>query len=249
MNIYDSLADDYFVNMNLFTEMPLPSQRETVLDFFGRFQKSYPTMRNFYSRENGAFVLEEDKDQNQYRLITIEKRRICSSVVNPTTIDDAIPQHHLTLDIAPYMLSVSPLDCEALDFMIGFDFIYRGNHDELVAEALGMGPAFDGLLSIDGARPLNFEPSLSMALTDDCRRQARLLIETRTNAYQVRRDDYPEEAISVYFKILQYGSLPHDGSFIETLNELRNDCERLLETHIIEQVLRPLQQTISRKGN
>jgi len=248
MNIYDSLADDYFVNMNLFTEMPLPSQRETVLEFFGRIQKSYPSMRNFYSRDNGTFVLEEDKDQTSYRWVNIEEQRICSSVVNPTTIEDAIPQHELALELAPYMLSVSPLDCEALDFLIGFDFLYKGNHDELVAEALGMGPAFDGLLTIDGARPLNFEPSITMALTDDCRRQARLLIETRTNAYQVRRDDYPEEAISVYFTIRQYGSLPHNGSFVETLGELRTECERLLNAHIIEQVLRPLHHAISQKG-
>lgn len=248
MNIYDSLSDDYFVNMNLFTEMPLSSQRETVLEFFGRIQKSHPSMRNFYSRENGSFVLEEDKDQTSYRSVSLDERRICSSVVNPTTIDDAIPQHTLALELAPYMLSVSPLDCEALDFMLGFDFLYRGNHDQLVAEALGMGPAFEGILTIPGARPLNFEPSLSMALTEDCRRQARLLIETRTNAYQVRRDEFPEETISVYFKILQYGSLPHNGSFVETLSELRLECERLLERHVIEQVLRPLQQAISQKG-
>ncbi|MDB4733694.1 hypothetical protein OAF42_04535, partial [Planctomicrobium sp.] len=89
---------------------------------------------------------------------------------------------------------------------------------------------------------------LSLALTDDCRRQARLLIETRTNAYQVRRDEFPEEAISVYFKVLQYGSLPHGGSFVETLHELREECERLLESQVIEQVLRPLQQAISQKG-
>lgn len=248
MNIYDSLADDYFVNMNLFTEMPLPSQRETVLEFFGRIQRSYPSMRNFYSRENGSFVLEEDKDQTSYRLMTLESRRICSSVVNPTTIDDAIPQHELALELAPYMLSVSPLDCEALDLMVGFDFLYRGNHDELVAEALGTGPAFEGMMALEGARPLNYEPSFSIALTEDCRRQARLLIETRTNAYQVRRNEYPEEAISVYFKLLQYGSLPHNGSFVETLRELREECERMLQTHVVEQILRPLQQTIARKG-
>ena len=247
MNIYDSLADDYFVNMNLFTEMPLPSQRETVLEFFGRIQKSYPAMRNFYNRDNGAFVLEEDKDQTSYGWLSLEDRRICSSCVNPTTMDDAVPQHALALELAPYMLSVSPLDCEALDFLIGFDFLYRGNHDEVVAEALGMSSAFDGVLSVDGARPLNFEPSVTMALTDDCRRQCRLMIETRTNAYQVRRDDYPEEAISVYFTIRQYGSLPHDGNFVNTLNELKSDCERLLDAHIIEQILRPLHQTISSK--
>ena len=247
MNIYDSLADSYFVNMNLNTEMELPSQREMVLEFFGRVQKSYPSMRNFYTRENGDFVLEEDKEQPRFRWMCLEPRRICSGAVNPETIDEALEQHLLALQIAPYMLSVSPLDCEALDFLVGFDFMYRGNHDELVADALGVGSAFEGLLSIEGGRPLNFEPNITLALRDDCRRQCRLMIETRTNAYQVRRNDYHEDSISVYFTVRQYGSLPHDGSYEETLKELRVDCEQLLQTHVIDQVIRPLALAISQK--
>ena len=72
------------------------------------------------------------------------------------------------------MLSVSPLDCEALDFMIGFDFSYRGNHDALVAEALG-GPArpCEGLMRDPrGSQVINYEPSITLALDDraGCRR-------------------------------------------------------------------------------
>ncbi len=52
---YSSLCDDFYVNMNLGTEMELPANRETVLHFFERVQKTYPTMRNFYSRERGRF--------------------------------------------------------------------------------------------------------------------------------------------------------------------------------------------------
>ena len=242
---YSALADDYFVNLNLYTEMQLPSQRETVLEFFGRVQKSYPTMRNFYTRESGDFVLEEDKDQPAYRWMSLEPRRICSGHVNPPTMDAAVEQHCLALELAPYMLSVSPLDCEALDFLMGFDFVYRGNHDELVAEALGAGTAFDGLLSVPGGKPLNFEPSLTMALDDSCRRQCRVMVETRTNAYQVRRNDFQEEAISVYFTVRQYGSMPHDSSLPETLRELRDVCERLLNEHVIDEVLKPLANAIS----
>ncbi len=247
MNPYANLADEYFANLNLYTELPLPSGRETVLEFFGRVQKSYPSMRNFYTRENGDFVLEEDKDQPTYRWMSLEPRRICSGMVNPSELDAAMEQHSLALELAPYMLSVSPLDCEALDFLMGFDFLYRGNHDELVAEALGLGTAFDGLLSIPGGRPLNYEPSLTMALDSSCRRQCRLMIETRTNAYQVRRNDFNEEAISVYFMVRQYGSLPHDSSLVQTLAELREVCEDLLEEHVIDEVLRPLAQAISTK--
>jgi len=245
MNGYASLADDYYVNLNLNTEMQLPGTRETVLSFFERVQKQYPTMRNFYTREEGHFVLEEDKDQAQQRWLSLEPKRVCSGHVNPDDIQQAFEQHQLVLELVPYMLSVSPLDCEALDYMLGFDFTYRGNHDALVAEALGAGFAFEGLTDVRGSQVLNFEPTLTISLDESCRRQARLMVETRTNAYQVRRGEFPEDHISVYFTVRQYGSLDSSTSYERTLVELRETSEQLLERHVIDQVLRPLQQAIS----
>jgi hypothetical protein len=247
MTPYGSLADDFYVNMNLNTEMKLPEGRETILNFFERVQKSYPTMRNFFTRDNGDFVLEEDKEQGQQRWLSLEPRRICSGYVSPDDIDAAYEQHRLVLELVPYMLTVSPLDCEALDYMMGFDFIYRGNHDALVAEALGVGTAFDGLLDQQGAQMLNFEPSMTIGLEESCRLQARLMIETRTNAYQVRRGEFPEEQISVYFTVRQYGSLEADVSYESKLSNLREQSEYLLDTYVIENVLRPLAQAIATK--
>jgi hypothetical protein len=247
MNPYAALADDTFVNLNLNTELQLPSQRETLLEFFGRVQKSYPTMRNFFARETGDFVLEEDKDQASYRWMSVEARRICSGYVNPPDLDEAMAQHQLALELAPYMLSVSPLDCEALDFLMGFDFAYRGNHDELVAEAFGTGSALESILSVPGSKALNFEPSVTISLDESCRRQCRLVIETRTSAYQVKRNDFVEEPISVYFTVRQYGSQPHDGSLTRTFLELRETAEQLLQEHVVDQVLKPLAAAISRR--
>ncbi|MFN0199707.1 MAG: hypothetical protein ACKVT0_23375, partial [Planctomycetaceae bacterium] len=237
---YGDLADDFYVNLNLNTEMQLPAARETILGFFERVQKTYPSMRNFFTRESGDFVLEEDKDQGHQRWLTLESRRVCSGYINPPNIDAAFDQHELVLQLVPYMLSVSPLDCEALDYMIGFDFSYRGNHDQVVAEALGTGQAMEGLISLPGARVLNFEPSATISLDESCRLQARLMIETRTNAYQVRRGDYGEEQISVYFTIRQYGSLDPDTSFETTVKRLREKSEELIESMVVDQVLKPL---------
>lgn len=247
MNRYASLADDYYVNMNLNTEMQLPAARETVLSFFERIQKQYPSMRNFYTRDNGDFVLEEDKDSGQQRWVSLEPRRVCSGYINPDEVDHAFEQHLLLLQLVPYMLSVSPLDCEAMDYMMGFDFSYRGNHDALVAEVLGASSAFEGMIELPGVQVLNFEPSMTISLDESCRRQARLMIETRTTAYQVRRGEYPEEQISVYFTVRQYGSLDSGMSYENTLWQLRKTCEQLLERCVIDQVLRPLQQAISAK--
>ena len=173
MNRYSTLATDFYANMHLNTEMPLPNSREAILEFFGRVQKSYPMMRNFYTRENGDFVMEEDKDQPYHRWLSLEPRRICSGYVNPPDPDDAEAQHKLILDLVPFMLTVSPLDCEALDYMMGFDFSYRGNHDLLVARALGCSPAFERLPQLPDAKVLSFEPSMTISLEESCRLHAK----------------------------------------------------------------------------
>lgn len=247
MNSYGTLADDFYINMNLNTEMQLPAGRETILGFFERVQKTYPTMRNFYTRENGDVVLEEDKDQGHQRWVSVEPRRVCSGHVNPPNSQSAGEQHSLVLQLVPYMLSVSPLDCEALDYMMGFDFSYCGNHDALVAEALGTAPAVEGLLDTPGGRVLNYEPSVTIGLDESCRRQARLMIETRTNAYQVRRGEFPEDQISVYFTVRQYGSLEPGTSFEQTFESLQEQCEHLMETYVVDHVLKPLAQAIAAK--
>jgi hypothetical protein len=247
MNRFNSLCDDFYVNMNLGTEMELPANRETVLHFFERIQKTYPTMRNFYCRDRGDFVLEEDKDRGNYRWCTIEPRRVCSGFVNPETVDGALEQHRLVLELAPYMLSVSPLDCEALDLLFGFDFTYRGNHNQLVVEALGVNPGMERLTDLAGITVINHEPSLTVALDEECRLQFRLSIETRTGAYQIRTGEFPEEQLSVYVTARQYGSLPADKTFVDTLDRLWEVCNEMLNGHVIEQVLRPLARTIALK--
>ena len=245
MSRYSSLVTDFYANMNLNTEMPLPNSREAVLEFFGRVQKSYPLMRNFYTRENGDFVMEEDKELPFHRWVSLEPRRICSGCVNPADLDEAEQQHRLILELVPYMLSVSPLDCEALDYVMGFDFVYRGNHDLLVTKALGCSPALERLPNLKGATVLNFEPNMTISLDESCRLQARLMVETRTNAYHVRRGEFPEEHISVYFTVRQYGSLDHDASFADRLSQLRAKCDELLDEFVIDEVLVPLSQAIA----
>lgn len=245
MTSYHSLADDYYVNMNLSTEMELPSNRETVLHFFEQLQKVYPAMRNFYARENRDFVLEEDKDRPSHRWCTVESRRICSGFVNPDQIEAAMDQHRKALEIAPYALSVSPLDCEALDLLMGFDFSYRGNQNQLLAEALGVSPALEGVASIPGSTIINNEPSITVALNDDCRLQCRVSFEARTNAFQIRTGDFQDDQLSVYITARHYGSLPSGQTYIDTLERLQQVCRRVVDDYASEAILQPLARAIA----
>jgi hypothetical protein len=101
MGRFSTYSDDFYVNMNLNTETELPQTRETVLHFFEQLKKYHPKMRNFYTRERGEYVLEEDKDKGNYRWASIENRRISSGYVNPPTLDEALQQHALILDMMP----------------------------------------------------------------------------------------------------------------------------------------------------
>ncbi len=247
MNRYSGLSDDFYINLNLGTEMELPSGRETVLHYFERLQRKYPSMRKFYCRDKRDFVLEEDKDRGNYRWATVENRRVCSGYVNPPSVEAAMEQHRLVLELAPFMLSVSPLDCEALDLLFGFDFTYRGNHNQLVAEALGVSPAYERMLDVPGSTVVNYEPAVTLALDEDCRTQVRLSIETRTNAFQIRTGDFPEEQLSVYLTARQYGSLPPDVTYVQAVDNLFEICRDLVDSYVVEQVLQPLARTIALK--
>jgi hypothetical protein len=247
MSRYTSLSDDFYVNMNLSTEMELPQSRDSVLHFFERLQKQYPTMRHFYCREKGDFILEEDKEQGHYRWSTIEQRRLCSGHVNPSSIDEALDLHRLVVDLAPFMLSLSPIDCEAIDLLFGFDFTYRGNHNQLVAEALGLSPALERLLEVPNATVVSYEPSLTLALDEDCRIQCRLSIENRTNAYQIRTGEFPEEQLSVYVTARRYGGLGQDLTYPQVLDSLKQVCCEMVDNYAAENILQPLARAIAAK--
>ena len=247
MTHFASLADDFYVNMNLMTEMELPGQLDTILHFFECLQKTYPTMRKFYCRDKRDFVLEEDKDSGRYRWAAVETRRLSSGVVNPPSLEAAMKQHRLVLDLAPPLLSVSPLDCEALDLLFGFDFAYRGNHNALLAEALGVGPSLDAVVDIPGTRVINFEPSLTLAMDEECSTQVRISTETRTNAFQVRTGDYGEDQLSVYVTARQYGSLEPSVSYVEAVDRLFSIGVDVIDSCVVYQILRPLARTIAMK--
>ena len=115
MNPFASLCDEFYLSCYLNTELELPQSRDTLLHFFDQIGKAFPTMNNFYGRDPNEFVLEEDRGTGSYRWMTLEPRRLSGGFLNPPSLDDCHSQHELMLELAPPILSVSELDCEAVD--------------------------------------------------------------------------------------------------------------------------------------
>lgn len=244
---YSTLCDDFGASTHVIGKIEMPTSRETVLHFFEAVQKAYPRMTDFEKRENGEHSLEEERDAGSYRWASLDTRRFCSGFVNPPTIEDADEHNEKLLEMAAYHLDLGPLQTEAIDVLFYFDFLYQGNHDEVVAEALAMSTPMEGLTQLAGARVLQYQPTLTMALDEHCQMQARMTIETRTNAYQVRTGTFPEAPISVYFTVRQFWGKQSFKNFVDSYRNQRRILDELVCQHLVPNVIQPLQKVIGAK--
>jgi len=245
---YGSLCDDFYVNMNLNTELELPTGRDTVLHFFERIQRQFPTMNTFYQRDTGEFCLDEDREAGSYRWVTLERDRVCSGYVNPDNLDDADEQHKLILELLPFAMGVSNLDIDSLDVLFGMDFDCESNHDEILAAALFSDSPFATLLDKPEVKPLGFAPAVLIGLSDDCRLQARISLESRTGAYQVRTGKYKrEDQLSLYVSIRQYPDPAEKFSSTSSYERQRDLCEEMMNDRIIPNFVNPITDAIAQR--
>ena len=70
--------------------------------------------------------------------------------------------------------------------------------------------------------------------------QCRLSIETRTNAYQVRTGEFPEEQLSVYVTARRYGGWRRARRTCEVLETLTGVCHEMIDHYVADNVLQPL---------
>ena len=252
-NSYSSLCDDFYLDMYVNTELDLPTQRDTILAFFERIQKRFPSMGCFYRRESNEYCLEEDRSAGQYRWITLEIDRIGSGVANPSSFEEAYDQHRLILELIPYMLSVNHLDIDSLDVTFAMDFDYIGSHDEVIAEALFGSTAFNCLLDMPSARAIGFSPAVVVALSDDCRTQGRISVESKTTPDLIagcesgKQKANCDEAISLSFTVRQY---PATTGKFDSLKSFENQCrlaEELMAEKIVPNFVQPLTNVIAQK--
>src|SRR5215210_690690 len=247
-NPYAAFCEDFYVNMRLGSQLALPHNRETLLHFFERIQKGYPGMTRFRKSEAGEYNLEEDRSSQTYRWISLEQKRLSSGHVNPESIADAIKLHGLLLDMAPTYLGLSPVEIDYLDVLFGFDLAFGGNHDEIIAESLFPESPLTCLTDEPGARAVDFQPTVTVALSEDCRLQARIDVVTRTNSYQVRTGDYSDEVISVYLIVRRYwGDRPKEPMHL-LIEQMAEKADHLCTNYIVPRVLRPISSAIASRS-
>lgn len=247
-NPYSAFCEDFYVNMRLGSQLNLPHNRETLLHFFERVQKSFPAMTRFRKTENGEFNLEEDRGSQAYRWMSLEAKRLSSGHVNPGSVEESLKLHQLLLEMAPHHLGVSPIEVDYLDVLFGFDLGFGGNHDEIIAESLFAESPLACLTDVPGSKAVDFQPTITVALSDDCRLQARIDVVTRTNSYQVRTGDYSDDAISIYLIVRRYwGDRPKEP-MEQMFGQMCEKAEELCSSYVIPRILRPISSAIASRS-
>jgi len=247
-NPYAAFCEDFYVNMRLGSQLSLPHGRDTLLHLFERVQKAYPSMTRFRKSESGEFNLEEDRSSHSYRWMSLEAKRLSSGHVNPPTVEESLKLHQLLLEMAPAHLGISPIEIDYLDVLFGFDLGFGGNHDEIIAESLFSESPLACLTEVPGGRAVDFQPTVTVALSPDCRLQARIDVVTRTNSYQVRTGDYSDDAISVYLIVRRYWGDRPKNAMESLFAELAGKAEQLCNDYIIPKVLRPISSAIASRS-
>ena len=247
-NSFSSLCDDFYLDMCINTELDLPTDRDTILAFFERIQKQYPSIGNFYRRGQFEYCMEEPRETGQYKWVSLESNNIVSGSVNPSDIEEVYKLDNLVLQLVPYMLGVNHLDIDSLDVTFGMDFDYKGNHNEVIAEAFCGATGLNCFSDLANTTPVDFSPAIMVGLTEDCRTQARIAIESKTGVYEIRKQSYKsDEAISLSFTIRQY---PQPEGKFDAIASFKRQCqlaEELMTEKIIPNFVQPLTNVISQK--
>ncbi|MCP4375734.1 MAG: hypothetical protein GY794_06110 [bacterium] len=242
---FSSAADDFFVNVNLQTNLALPTNRETLLQFYEAIQREFPSMTQLYQRETGESVLEANREEGHYLWMELHNNRLTAGNFNPRAIDEIFHLHHWLLKHSVYFLGIGGLDVELLDIMFGFNLDYYGNRDEIIAQSLMGDSAMGALLSESATGCIECQPCMVIALDENCYLQARVSIETRSSDYQVRTGRYEHEPISIYLTIRR---LPTPGKIMkmnESLTEQCTICEDICRRIVIPQILQPIAVAIA----
>ncbi len=238
-----TLCSDFYVNQRISLTMDLPSARETVLDLFDRVRRELPGMKRF-KRYEGELALESPDQEGRYCWLGLRRTSVRSGWVNPESLEEAYRLHRMLLETAPYFLSITPLDVEAIELVFGFDIHAHRNRNQVVFDALLADSALACMVQSDREDLLDVQPFIGISLEEASHIQASLEIKTRMSPGDLQSKRWEDEPISVYLTVRREGPFESLDQFKETFGTLAGHIERLAEDRVIPGIIVPLHQAI-----
>jgi hypothetical protein len=245
---FGALCTDFYINQKVSLKMDLPTARETVLDLFDRVRRELPAMDRF-RRYDGELSLESTDQDSEYCWLALRRTSIRSGWVNPQGADDAYRLHRLVLDIAPYFLSISPLDVEFIELVYGFDLDVGSQRNEVVFDALWAKSPLTQLVDLEREAVLDAQPFLGFSLDRAKQLQAFVEVKTRSKPPEAAPDGTDQDPVSVYLTVRRSGPLRSVEELGTTFGTLAGHAERLAEERVVPHVVVPIRQMyLSRPG-
>ena len=241
---FGALCNDFYVNQKFSLKMDLPSDRETVLHFFDRVRKSEPSMERFL-RYDGELALESSRREANYSWLALRRTSVRTGYVNPQSMEQAYKLHKMILEVAPYHLSVSPLDVDYLELLFGFDLECESNHDEVVYDALIANSPMAELLKVPDSRIMEVQPMFGIALSNSGDLQAHFEVKTRARSRRGQTRRSKDEPISIFVILRKYGPIKSLEALPEIFDTLAEHAERLAAENVIPNLVTPIARQIT----
>ena len=254
---YRALCSDFYINQKISVKLDLPRGRETILDMFERIRHTFPTMASF-KRYRDELALESPQDDEPHRWLAVRSSTIRSGAVNPSTFEDGYGLHKSVLEVAPYFLSISPLDIEYIELLYGFDLAAPGNQDAIVADALLEGSPLAELLDFERATTIDFQPLIGLLIaaegvTPNGRArgdgvEAHLEVKTRSGSAGRDEDSPGPDPISVYVTLRKHEPVSNVKGLPSVFRTLADHAEQLIESRVLPGLVTPIRRAIASGG-
>ncbi|MBX3354839.1 MAG: hypothetical protein KF724_03975 [Phycisphaeraceae bacterium] len=241
---YGLWCRDFYINQKLALKLDLPAGREPVLELFDRVRKQAPSLRHL-RRFDQEIVLESDDHDRTFSWVTMRQTSLRSGMVNPPSLDAAYALHRTVLEVAPWYLSISPLDVEHLELIFCFDFETEGNRDQIIWDALLAESPLAALVDLQQERPIDVQPFMGLSLSPSNDLQAYFEVKSRTKSSEPTVVRAGEEPISVYLTVRRSGPIQAIAELPTLLATLCGHAERLAEDRVIPHIVKPIRDAIT----
>jgi hypothetical protein len=158
---------------------------------------------------------------------------------------DAYQLHRLVLELAPYQLTISPLDVDYVELLFGFDLECKANHDAVVFEALYGNAPVANLLRGPESNVLDVQPSFGLSLSEKGDEQAFFEVKTRTKNRRGGAGRYRNEPISIFLTVRKYGPVHNLDELQEIFEKLTHHGEELCTERLVPSLLTPIARQIT----
>lgn len=241
---YGALCSDFYVNLKLSLKMDLPGDRETILHLFDRIRRSIPSMDRM-RRYNSELALESSRRNSEYRWLAMRQNYLRVGHVNPQSMEDAYKTHRLILEVAPYHLTISPLDVDCVELLFGFDLECHSDQDEVVYNALIAGSPLANLLKVPDARIMDVQPVFALSLSDEGDLQALFEVKTRTKTRRGSSKRYRNEPLGIFLTVRRFGPVNQTEDLLDVFTLLTQHAELLASERVVPNLLTPIVRQIT----